>query len=151
MPVITQLTNADAIWSGQWPADAAGTGITAYRLYCAQNADQRNAYRLVAVYPNPGVGNVLSGALRYADLFLNVPTRDFYLRAVAMVGSQEQDLAGAASPALKVVPSPIKGWSLEQLLEQDARPVIVVGYNVANDTFYPLNVVPGAGGGFKLE
>lgn len=151
MPVITQLTNADSIWTGQWPADALATGITAYRLYCSQNADTKGSYRLVAVYANPGVGNVLSGSLRYADMFLITPTRKFYLRAVAVRGSQEEDPMGAASPALAVTPSAIKGWSLEQLLEQDVRPVILVGYNVTNNTFYPVNVVPGAGGGFKLE
>jgi hypothetical protein len=151
MPLITQVSNANAIWSGTIPADAAGTGITSYRLYCAQNAEVKGAYRLVTVVANPGVGVIALGPLRYADLFLITPTRPFYLRAVAMIGNQEQDLMGAASPALTVTPSTIKGWSLEQLLEQDVRPVMIVGYNVANNTFYPINVVPGAGGGFKIE
>lgn len=151
MPLITQVSNVNAIWTGTIPADAPATGITAYRLYCAQNAEVKGAYRLVTVVANPGVGVIALGPLRYPDLFLITPTRSFYLRAVGMVGNQEQDLMGAASPALTVAPSAIKGWSLEQLLEQDVRPVMIVGYNAANNMFYPINVVPGAGSGFKLE
>lgn len=151
MPAITETANANSIWNGTIPADPPATGITAYRLYCSQNADTKGSYRLVGVYANPGTGTITLGPLRYPDMFLITPTRPFYLRAVAMRGNQEEDLMGPNSPALAVNPSTIKGWSLEQLLEQDVRPVLVVGYNVANNMFYPINVVPGAGGGFKLE
>lgn len=151
MPTITQTANANAVWDGKFPADALATGITAYRLYCAQNADQKGAYRLVGVYANPGAGDVVLGPLRYPDLFLITPTRPFYLRAVAMRSAHEDDLLGAANPALAVTPSAIKGWSLEQLLEQDGRPMMVVGYDPTNNLFYPLNVIPSGGGGFKLE
>lgn len=151
MATITQTLNADARWSGTIPADALATGITAYRLYCAQNADQPSAYRLVEAKTNPGTGTITFGPYTYAGLYLNTPTRKFFLRVTAMRGSQEDDLVGAANPVLSVTPSDIKGWTLEQLLEQDIRPAILVGYDPINKLFYPLNVVSDGGTGYKLK
>lgn len=151
MATITPTLNVDARWSGTTPADALASGITHYRLYCSQNVDQIASYRLVETKPNPGAGTITWGPYRYPDLFMNTPTRKFFLRVVAMRGTQQDDLNGSASPALEVTPSPIKGWSLEQLLEQDIRPVIIVGYDPANNMFYPLNVVSDGGTGYKLK
>jgi len=151
MPVITQTSNLASVWNGTIPVVALATGVTHYRLYCAQNADQAQNYRLVKEYVNPGAGNLTLGPLRYPDLFLVTPTRKFYLRAVEVRSGQQSDLVGAASPALMVAPSAVKGWSLEQLLEQEVRPVMIVGYDPTNNLFYPVNVVPSGGGGYKLE
>ena len=77
MPIITQTANANSVWGGTIPADALTTGITKYRLYCAQSVDQLHNYRLVKEYANPGAGNVTLGPLRYGDLHLITPTRKF--------------------------------------------------------------------------
>lgn len=152
MATITQTANLNAVWDGTIPADALSTGITSYVLYCSQNADTLAAYRRVKEYANPGVGTVTLGPLTYPRLFLNTPTRTFYLRVTAKKGAQEVDLISAANPALTVVPTEVLGWTLGQLLEQDLRPSILVGYDPVNKLYYPVNVVAsGSGTGYKLE
>lgn len=152
MATITPTANANAVWNGTIPAAALSTGITAYVLYCAQGADTQKAYRRVREYANPGVGTVTLGPLTYPQLFLITPTRAFYLRVTAKRGGMEDDLVSSANPALAVTPSLVKGWSLAQLLEQDVRPTVIVGYDPVNNLYYPVNVIPsGTGTGYMLE
>lgn len=154
MATITQTANANSIWNGTVPFDA-DPAVTHIVLY-AGNVDQKPAYRRVLEIANSGPGpNALGGGsgISYARLFLQTPTRPFFLRATQKRGANgpEDDLVSAANPALAVTPSTIKGWTLGQLLEQDVRPVIVVGYDPISGLYYPLNVVTDGGNGFKLK
>lgn len=152
MTTITQTANANSVWNGTIPTDALATGITSYVLYCAQNADTQKAFRRVKEYANPGVGTITLGPLTYPRLFLDVPTRAFYLRVTAKRGAQEEDLVSSANPVLAVVASEVKGWTIEQLMAQEMRPAVIVGYDPINKLFYPVNVVAsGSGTGYMLE
>ena len=153
MPVITQTANANAIWNGTVPADVPAD-IFGYRLYCAQSVDQKPAYRFVAQYVNPHAGVVTLGPLTYGALGLQTPTRGFFLKVTKVKGTaflsgQETELA--AETTLIVAPALFLGWTLGQLLEQDMRPVIVVGLDPVTGMFYPLNVVADGATGFKLK
>lgn len=154
MATITQTANTDSVWNGTvlFNADPAVTHIVLY----AANVDQKPAYRRVLEIANAGPGpNALGGAsgISYARLFLQTPTRTFYLRATQKRGANgpEDDLVSAANPVLAVTPSAIKGWTLSQLLEQGLRPTIVVGYDPVTGLYFPLNVVSDAGNGYKLK
>jgi hypothetical protein len=149
---ITQTANANSVWNGTIPADALATGITAYVLYCAQGSDTQKAYRRVKEFANPGAGTITLGPLTYPRLFLDIPTRAFYLRVTAKKGAQEEDLVSSANPALPVTTSEVKGWTIEQLMAQEMRPAVIVGYDPVNKLFYPVNVVvSGSGTGYMLE
>jgi hypothetical protein len=154
MPTITQTANANSIWNGTIPADAVPAGIFGYRLYASQAANQIQAYRFVAQYVNPGVGTVTLGPLTYGALGLQTPNRPFHLKVTkvkgaAFNGGQESELQ--AEPTLDVAISPFLGWTLGQLLEQDMRPVILVGLDPITGLFHPLNVITDGGTGFKLK
>jgi hypothetical protein len=155
MPTITQTANANAIWNGTVPADAAPAGIFGYRLYCSQALGQQiQSYRFVAQFLNPLVGTVPLGPLTYGALGLQTPTRPFSLKVTKVKGSafnsgQESELM--AEPTLTVAVSPFVGWTLAQLLEQDGRPVVLVGLDPITGMFYPLNVITDGGTGFKLK
>jgi hypothetical protein len=152
VPTITPTANANSVWNGTFPADALSTGITSYVLYCAQGADTQKAYRRVKEYANPGAGTVTLGPLTYPRLFLDVPTRTFYLRVTAKKGAQEEDFVSVVNPALMVVVSEVKGWTIEQIMAQEMRPAVIVGYDPVNKLFYPVNVVAsGSGTGYMLE
>jgi len=154
MATITQTSNANSIWNGEITVtDAPATGITHYVLYASQSTDILSTYRRVRQYVNPGGAALTLGPLKYAELFLQVASRSFFLRITAKrgVSGPEDDLLSAANPSLPVVASTIKGWTLEQLLEQDMRPTIIVGYDPLTAQFHPVNVVADGAGGFKLK
>lgn len=154
MPTITQTANANSIWNGTIPADVAAD-IFGYRLYASQALGQQiQSYRFVGQYLNPHAGTVTLGPLTYGALGLQTPNRPFSLRVTKVKGSafnggQESELM--AEPALAVAVSAFMGWTLAQLLEQDGRPVILVGMDPATGMFYPLNVISDGGTGFKLK
>lgn len=152
MPAIIQDTNVNSLWTGHVAATAAlVSGITHYRLYCAQHGDQPKAYRFVSQYANPGGGALALGTISYGALGLQMPNRPFFLKLTSKMGlpdGQESELA--AEPVLAVVPSAVSGWTLGQLVEQSMRPVIVVGFDPISGLYYPLNVVAEATG-FKLK
>lgn len=154
MPTITQTANANAIWNGTIPADVPAD-IFGYRLYCSQMLGQQiQSYRFVGQFLNPHAGTVTLGPLTYGALGLQTPNRPFSLRVTkvrgaAFNGGQESELM--AEPPLTVAVSDFKGWTLGQLLEQDARPVIVVGLDPLTGMYYPLNVITDGGTGFKLK
>lgn len=152
MPPITQTSNVNGVWNGTIPGSADAT-ITHFKLYASSTVDQVNNYRLVTQVVNPGAGPITLGPLTYAQLFLQVPNRPFYLKATKVQSGKESDLSNATeSPSLLVNPTEVIGWTLAQVLEQGFRPVVIVGYDPVNKLFYPLNVVPsGTGTGYKLE
>lgn len=153
MPIITQTANANGQWNGTVPFDADPL-VTHFVLYAA-NVDQKAAYRRVAQIPNAGPGPdpfFVPLPAPYARLFLQTPLRPFYLRATTRKGinGPESELVGPSSPALAVVPSVVPSWTLAQLMEQDMRPVVIVGVDPTTGLFHPLNVVAD-GTGFKLK
>jgi len=148
MPTIVQDSNANAIWSGHFAADPLSTGITSYQILAAQGDDQPSSYRYVDQVSNPGAGNVSLGPYTYARMYLINPTRQFFLKAVPMVGSQVMSVA--AAPTLVVIQSAVPGWNIQQTLEQGMRPTLLVGVDPVSGLFYPMNVVAD-GGGFKLS
>jgi hypothetical protein len=121
-------------------------------LYAA-NVDQKAAYRRVTEIVNagPGPNAFFASPVPYARLFLQTPLRTFYLRAVPKRGSQEGDLVAASNPPLVVIPTAVPSWTLAQLMEQEMRPIVIVGYDPATGLFHPVNVVADGAGGFKLK
>lgn len=93
--------------------------------------------------------NTTFGPYAYGDMHLITPNRPFYVKIVAVRGNvddlQKEPTFGP------VTPSQFLGWTLAQLLEQDVRPVIVVGLDPITGLFYPLNVITDGGSGFKLK
>jgi hypothetical protein len=154
MPLITQTANANAIWNGTVPQDAAPVGVFGYRLYASQAKNQVRAYRFVAQYVNTFVGPLVLGPLTYGGLGLQTPNRPFHLKVTKVFGSafnggKETELE--AEPTLDVAISTFIGWTLGQLIEQDMRPVIVVGLDPLTGLYHPLNVITDGGTGFKLK
>jgi hypothetical protein len=153
MPTITQTANANGAWNGTVPFDA-DTAVTHIVLYAA-NIDQASAYRRVTQIVNagPGPNAFFAAPAPYARLFLQTPARPFFLRATRRKGANgpEDDLVSALNPVLPVTPSAFLGWTLGQLLEQDMRPMILVGLDPLTGLFHPLNVITDGGTGFKLK
>jgi hypothetical protein len=153
MPTITQTANANSAWNGTVPFDA-DPAVTHIVLYAA-NVDQAAAYRRVIQIVNagPGPNAFFAAPSPYARLFLQTPLRPFFLRAVRRKGAsgQEDDLVSTLNPVLTVAPSAFLGWTLGQLMEQDMRPVIIVGLDPLTGMYHPLNVIADGATGFKLK
>lgn len=154
MPTITQTVNANGQWNGTVPFDADPT-VTHIVLYAA-NVDQLSAYRRVVQIVNAGPGpNPFFTPLPapYARLFLQTPLRSFFLRAARMKGvaGQQDELISASNPVLSVVPTVVPSWTLAQLMEQEMRPVVIVGVDPVTGLFHPLNVIADGATGFKLK
>lgn len=151
MPTITQTSNENAIWDGTVPFDASAD-VTGFNLHVAQGVDRFEHYKLVKfIAKGAGPGPVALGPLTYAQLFLPIPHRTFFLKATTVFTTgKETELE--AEPSLSVAPSSIPGWSLGQLMEQDMRPVVLVGLDPSTGQYHPLTVIPdGVNGGFKLS
>lgn len=148
MPVITQTANAKAIWNGT--VSVADAAVTAINLYASSGAETRGNYRLAKVVTVGAPGTITLGPVSYPALFLGVPTRTFYLKAVEVVSGKEKRDASAET-ALSVTPSTVVGWSMAQLLEQDGRPVFFVAQDPTSGLFYPLKAVVDAAGDYVLK
>lgn len=137
MPTITQTLNLNAVWNGTIPFDA-DPAVSDFNLYAAQSVDADQHFRLVKKITNTGPGPIVLGPLNYAQLFLIQPTRKFFLRTTTIRNGHEDDLA--AAPTLLVNPSPTIGWTREQLLENNIRPYLIVGFDQVNNLYYPICV-----------
>lgn len=147
MPTITQVSNANSLWSGTTPGSADAT-ITKYRLYCACT-DQPSAYRLVDQKANPGAVPLAWGPYSYGALHLVLPTRPFFLKVVGVRDTQELDLT--SEPVLPVTPSAALGYTLGQLLAQGINPSMIVAKDPATGLFFPVAAANDGAGNFQLS
>ena len=149
MPTITETANANAIWNGTVPFDA-DPDVTGFNLYQTQQGPNAEHFRRVTFVPKgAGPGTTTLGPLTYPRLFVTQPTRGFKLRAttVRTVGGETDR---GSEPILEVSASAVIGWSKEQLLEQEMRPIMPVGFDPVNNLFYPICVEETSPGKFCL-
>lgn len=153
MAVITQTANTNGQWNGTVPFDA-DPAVSHIVLYAAP-VDQQAAYRRVVQIVNagPGPNPFFAASAPYARLFLQTPLRPFFLRATRKKGASgpEDDLTSAANPVLAVTPTVVPSWTLGQLMEQEMRPIVIVGFDPTTGLYHPVNVVADGAGGFKLK
>lgn len=148
---ITETVNLNGTWAGTTPAAA---GPAAYRLYAAPIDSGPGQYQFVDQQDNPGSGTVTWGTYNLSRMHVR-PLQAFYLKVIPVTNKAiaDKDASNllADSPALKVTPAGVPGWSLGELLEQGVRPILVVGYDPTTKQCYPLNVVADGSNGYKLK
>ncbi len=151
MSTIVQTANTLGSWNGTATFDADPT-VTEIALFCAPEVDQHSAYKLIKKITNSGPGPNALGPVTYVALGINPTARRFFLRAVPVrSGKVDPDITKSTNPAFAVTVNAIPGYSLAQLQGMGIQPMVIVGLDPTTGLYHPVNVVPGSGGGMKIE